>query len=52
MAKKKKRKKPKTIGEMTNSRGEWLMNPLTRVKESQKGYNRKKDKDKIRKGDY
>lgn len=48
----KKRKKPKTIGEMTKSRGEWLMNPVTRVKEDGKAYNRSKEKAKIRKGDY
>ncbi|UNH58534.1 hypothetical protein [Bacillus phage vB_BsuS_PJN02] len=49
---KKRNKKPKRIGEMTNSRGEWQINPVTRVKESNKKYNRNKEKQKIRRGDY
>lgn len=52
MAKKKRYKKPKTIGEMTNSRGTWQINPATRVRENKKAYDRKEEKRKIRKGDY
>lgn len=52
MAKKKKRKKPKTIGEMTQSRGLWSINPVTKIKESKKAYDRKREKQQIRKGDY
>lgn len=49
----KKKKKRKTIGEMTRSRGEWQINPVTRVKESKKNaYDRNKEKQKIRRGDY
>ena len=47
---KKKKKKPRTIGELTNSRGEWTINPVTRVKESKKKYDRKKYD--IRKEEY
>lgn len=43
MARKKKRK-PKTMGEMTNSRSKWFMNPVTRIKQSKKKYNRKHQK--------
>lgn len=37
-----KNKKPRTIGEMTNSRGEWIFNPVTRVEKDKKKYDRKK----------
>ena len=40
----KKKKKAKTIGEMTNSRGVWLMNPVTKVVEDKKKYKREKFK--------
>lgn len=51
--KKVKKKKPKTIGEMTNSRGLWQINPITKIKESRKNvYDRKKEKQQIRRGDY
>ena len=50
MAKKKKRK-PKTIGQITNSRGEWLLNPITKIKESKKIYKRIHEKSKIRRGE-
>lgn len=46
------RKKKKTIGEMTRTRGEWEINPITRVKESKKKYNRSAEKRKVKKGDY
>jgi hypothetical protein len=49
---KKKKRRAKTIGEMTNSRGEWQINPITRVRDGKKGYNRKKEKHKLRRGDY
>lgn len=32
------------IGKKTKSRGLWLMNPTTKVKQSKKVYNRKKNK--------
>lgn len=35
----------KTIGKMSNSRGAWgIINPVTKVKDSDKRYDRKKDK--------
>lgn len=37
-----KKKKAKTIGEMTNSRGVWLLNPVTKIVENKKVYKRKK----------
>lgn len=37
----KKRKEPKTIGEMTNSRGTWEINPVTKVVKDKKKYTRK-----------
>ena len=41
----KKKTKRKTIGVMTNSRGDWgAIKPVTRVKPSKKVYNRKKNK--------
>ena len=47
------KKKKKTIGEMTRTRGEWEINPVTRVKESKKKkYNRSEEKRKIKRGDY
>lgn len=46
MGKKKKRKKPQTMGEMTGTRTQWYMNPVTRIKESKKKYNRKRNKNK------
>lgn len=43
MAKKKnKRREPRTIGELTNSRGTWQMNPVTRVTKDKKKYDRKR----------
>jgi hypothetical protein len=36
------------IGEKCNSRLQWAINPITRVKKSKKVYNRKKDKQKIK----
>ena len=51
--KKNKNKKKKTIGEMTNSRATWQISPVTKVKESKKNaYDRNKEKQKIRRGDY
>lgn len=51
--KSKKNKKAKTIGEMTNSRGLWEMNPITRIKQSERKKNdRREAKDRIRKGDF
>lgn len=32
------------IGKKTKSRGLWLMNPATKIKDSKKKYNRKKSK--------
>ena len=53
MGKKKKNKKPKRIGQMTNSRGEWHINPVTKVKEGKKNkHNRQEEKNKIRNGEY
>lgn len=41
------------IGKMSKTRGTWGdIKPVTKVKESKKAYNRKKDKAKLRKGDY
>lgn len=41
------------IGQMTKSRGTWGdIKPVTKVKESKKVYDRKKEKNKLRKGDY
>lgn len=38
---------------MANSRGTWQMNPVTRIKESERRKNnRKKVKERIRNGDY
>jgi len=51
MARKKSNKK-KTIGEMTKTRGEWAINPITRVKESKKKYDRNSEKRRIQRGDY
>jgi hypothetical protein len=39
-----KNKKAKTIGEMTGSRGTWNVNPISKVIQSEKNYNRKKMK--------
>lgn len=51
--KKKKKNKSRTIGEMCGSRALWMINPVSRIKEGKKGKNdRKKVKEKIRKGDY
>lgn len=36
------------IGKKTKTRGVWLMNPTTKVKDSKKIYNRKKDLKKIK----
>lgn len=48
----KKRKKKKTIGSMSNSRGKWGINPVTKVKDNKKRKNdRKKVKEKIKNGD-
>lgn len=47
---KKKNKKPKTIGEMTQRRATWEINPVTRVQRDKTKYTRKK-KHKNR-GDY
>ena len=47
MAKTKVKKKAKTIGEMTNSRAVWAIDPRTRVVKNKKGkgsYNRQKAK--------
>ncbi len=43
----KKKKKPKTMGEMTKKRTSWHMNPVTRVIKDKKKYSRK---DKHKKG--
>ena len=49
----KRKRKSKTIGEMTNSRGTWQINPITRVKEGKRKYeSRKKAKQKIKNGEY
>jgi hypothetical protein len=32
------------IGKQTKSRGSWLMNPVTKIKDSKKNYNRKRNK--------
>lgn len=40
------------IGEKSNSRAVWQIKPVTKVKDSKKKYDRKKDKQKLRKGDY
>lgn len=41
------------IGKMTKSRGSWGgIKPVTRVKESKKGYNRKAEKQKLRREQY
>jgi hypothetical protein len=40
--KKKKRKKPKTIGQMTNSRGTWAIKPVTQVVQDKTKYKRTK----------
>lgn len=45
-----KKRKPRTIGEMTNSRGEWIMNPVTKIEKDKTKYDRKKNK--LKKGDY
>lgn len=37
----KKKKHPKTIGEMTGSRGTWQMNPVTKIVPDKKKYSRK-----------
>jgi hypothetical protein len=52
--KKKKNKKKKRIGEMTNSRGTWGgISPITRIKEGKKKNNdRRAVRDRIKKGDY
>lgn len=47
----KKKKKPKTIGELTNSRGEWKLNPVTKVDKDRSKYDRKA-KHKKREEDY
>ena len=53
MAKKKKKKKGRTIGEMCGSRAVWEINPITRVKEGKKKKNdRKKVKQKLKGGNY
>jgi hypothetical protein len=44
----KKRKKKKTIGKMANSRMTWHIKPITKVKEDETKYNRKKEKQKWR----
>ena len=36
-----KKKVKKTIGELTNSRGVWVVNPQTRVAPNKKAYTRK-----------
>lgn len=36
-----KKKKKTTIGELTNSRGLWLMKPQTRIAPNKKAYTRK-----------
>lgn len=36
-----KKRKPKTIGEMCNSRVQWHIKPVTQVKRSKKAYSRK-----------
>lgn len=41
---KNKNKKKTTIGKMANSRMAWHINPITKVKDDDKKYNRKKDK--------
>jgi hypothetical protein len=41
---KNKTKKNKRIGQMTNSRGTWTINPITKVKDDDTKYNRKKEK--------
>lgn len=49
----KKRKKPKTIGEMTQSRGEWTLNPVTRVvQDKKKKQDRKRIKEALKTGVY
>jgi len=40
------------IGKKANSRLQWEIKPTTRIKESKKKYDRKKDKQTLRKGDY
>jgi hypothetical protein len=40
------KKQKKTIGEMTNTRGTWELNPVTRVVQNKKAYTRKKKHNK------
>lgn len=48
-----KRKKKRTIGAMSNSRGLWQRKPQTQVVPNNKRKNdRKRAKEKIRRGDY
>lgn len=42
------KKKGKTIGELSQTRMTWAINPVTRVKTSKKSYNRKRDKQALR----
>ncbi|WP_268340121.1 hypothetical protein [Bacillus haynesii] len=37
------------IGQKANSRAKWEIKPTTRIKESKKKYDRKKDKQKLKK---
>lgn len=50
MGKSKKPKKKNTIGELTNSRGTWEFNPVTRIKKDKTKYDRKQNK--VKRDDY
>lgn len=54
MPKRKSKRKPKTISEMTQSRGDWNgINPVTRIKESRKKRNKRNEiKRKLKEGDF
>lgn len=52
--KKRRKRKPKTIGRMTQSRGDWNgINPVTKIKEGKKKRNERKEiKRKLKEGDF